>query len=176
MVGTTLDVYNALQLQDVRDDARRSSAIMELGQRADYVQRTTGVKPESWYEYKLKNAEPLELKPLRKALVGALVGVAIGAALLAATVFAVGLPITAAAAPILIAAPLSLGFLGALVGQNIEVKRENEAEQKLIKGYTSYLAGFEQAKSQSIAAAIDYRDDHVKRLKSSQANSIGQSR
>lgn len=154
-----LDLYNTLQLRDVRKDAQGSSQIMELGQRADYIQRSTGSRPESWYEFKKKNAEELNLSPVKKALIGAVIGVTIGASVLFGVAAIAGMELTAFTMGHMGLMALGFGVTGAIFGQNMEVERENLANKKLISGYDSYLSGFEQAHLRGNGARSSIDDD-----------------
>jgi hypothetical protein len=175
-----LDLINTMQLQDVRADAKTSETIMELGQRAEYIKQATGVNPDSWYLYKKKNAEDLKLNPVRKAITSGLVGVGLGLAAAAVLVsFAPAGVVVGEMLVIGLQAGFVGGFLGAVVGAFGEVERENEANKKLVDGYSNYLSFVEQqAHTQQPAqqANLSYRNDHTEKLLDSRNQQVERTR
>jgi hypothetical protein len=161
------DLYNALQINDLQRDTHRSALIMELGQRAESL--GASVRPKSWYEFKKENQEKLNLSPVKKALIGAAIGAIVGAALVAGMAAIVGGGLAVSALPVAYIAVPAIGaaITGAIIGQNVEVRRENEATDKLVANYSAYLDKVEESHSKirGVASEINYRDDHAARLK-----------
>ena len=153
-----------MQLQDAREDSQTNIRIMELGQQAQYIQHSTGKRPENWYEFKVKNAAEFKPQKLRKGLIGAVVGLALGAALIGLAVAIAGTALPAAMVAPAITATIGAGLIGALIGTQTEVARENIHNKKLTDNYSTYLNTFEQAHAHQQSPSVNYRDDHAKRL------------
>jgi hypothetical protein len=157
-------LYNALQINDLQHDNHRSALIMELGQRAESI--AASIKPKNWYEFKKENQENLNLSPVKKALVGAMIGAALGAALVAGVAAIPGIALSTVPVALLAVPAIGVAIAGAIIGQNVEVRRENKANDKLVAKYGEYLDEVEKSysKARGVASSINYRDDHAARL------------
>lgn len=161
-----LDIYNSVQLEDVRADSSRDRHIVELSQQAEMITRMGG-KPKSWFEFKREHQKELR----EGSSTGVFTGIGVGGAL--GVVVGAALAMTSPAGAGLAAMALSasyIGLIGAVIGGMLgyshEMNEENASHKKVVDGYQNYLNSVEQSLSRapSVGAAINYRDDHAQRL------------
>lgn len=146
-------------------DAYNDQRVAELSALAQHIKSGNEV-PDDWDTFRKKNEQVINASPRRGVLIGAAMGAVVGFAVVGLVSLAIGLGAESAG----IIGRLGLGgsVVGALMGWDSEITKENNANTRLVNHYKAYLEDFALAHKltlqQESAQGIEYSNDHAKKI------------